>query len=98
MQLTEKERLELEKGEKAYLEIERRKSELSEADKKLLEKVEAIEVGRYDVRYSTMIMIAKVYQNNAINAFSTIYKLGFLKGMRKASRQTKLEAMNGKKK
>lgn len=87
MEFTESERLQYENASRAFLETKRRKSELPEKDKKLFELIKAVEIGRYDVTYSTMIMIADVYQNNAINAFNTIFRLGFLKGERKAKRQ-----------
>ena len=86
MVFTKEEELRYEAGRRSYLEIQRMKNELSEKDKRLFEQLEKVEVGNYDVNSSTMLMIANVYQNNAINAFSTIFRLGFLKGMRKARR------------
>ena len=82
MSFTERERLQYEAAHQRYLDIQRRKSELPEKDKKLFEKLEAIEIGRYDVSCSILLMIANVYQNNAINAFDTIFRLGFMKGQR----------------
>lgn len=92
MSFTEDERLQYEAARRSYAEIQRRKSELSEKDKRLFERLEAIEIGRYDVSTSTMLTIANVYQNSALNAFDTIFRLGFLKGMRKG----KKEISNGK--
>lgn len=89
MIFTKEEELQYEAAKRSYLEIQRRKSELSEKDKKLFEQLEAVEIGRYDVSCSTVLMIADVYHNNAINAFGTIFRLGFLKGMRKAKKESR---------
>ena len=87
MSFTKEEELQYEAARRSYLEIQRKKSELSEKDKRLFEQLKAVEIGHYDVNCSTMLMIAGVYQNNAINAFDTIFRLGFLKGMRKAKKE-----------
>lgn len=89
MAFTEIERLQYEAAHKKYLETKRRKSELPEKDRKLFEKLESIEIGRCDVNFSTIVMIADVYQNNAINAFDTIFRLGFMKGERKGRKAQK---------
>jgi len=93
MAFTKEQELKYEAARRSYLETQRRKSELSKKDKQLLEQLELVEIGNYDVSFSTALTIANVYQNNAINAFSTIFRLGFLKGMRKAQKEIK----NGKK-
>lgn len=62
--------------------IQKRKDELPEKYKKLFKQLERIKIGRYDTSYSVMMTIAEVYQNNALNAFSTIFRLGFMKGQR----------------
>ncbi len=64
------------------METQRRKDELPEKDKRLFEQLERVKIGRYDVTCSVALMIAEVYQNNAINAFNTIFALGFMKGQR----------------
>ena len=95
MKFTREEKLAYEMGRRSYFEIQKRKSELSEADKKLFERLEAVEIGRYDVSSSIVLMIANVYSNNAINAFSTIFRLGFMKGIRKGKREAKNGKNNG---
>ena len=76
MIFTKEEELQYEAAKRSYLEIQRRKSELSEKDKKLFEQLEAVEIGRYDVSCSTVLMIADEYHNKAINACGTKIRLG----------------------
>lgn len=74
-----------------YQKIQQRKRELPEKDRRLFEQLEKVETGRYDVDGSVILMIAKVYGNNAINSFSTIFRLGFMKGQRaEKAKQRKL--------
>ncbi len=80
---TEIERMQYEAAHQRYLDIQQRKSELPEKDKRLFEELKSVEIGRYDVSCSTVLMIADVYQNSAVNAFNTIFRLGFMKGERK---------------
>lgn len=87
MKFTEGERIQYEKACERYFETQKRKSELHEKDKKLFEKIEKVKIGHYDVSGQTILMIAHVYQNNAIDAFSAIFRLGFLKGERKARKE-----------
>lgn len=48
----------------------------------------------YDVTCSVVLMIAEVYQNNAINAFNTIFTLGFMNGQRaEKARQKRKEVV-----
>ena len=88
---SEQERLQYQREQEVFFETQRRKSELPEKDKRLFEQLEKVKTGRYDVACSVVCMIAEVYQNNAINAFYTIFKLGFIKGQRaeKARRKRK---------
>lgn len=79
---SEQEKLQYQRAQETFFETQRRKSELPEKDKRLFEQLEKVKIGRYDVTCSTVLMIAKVYQNNAINAFNTIFTLGFMKGQR----------------
>lgn len=80
--LSEVEKLQYQRAKECISETQRRKSELPEKYKKLFEQLEKVKIGRYDVECSVAFMIAEVYQNNAINAFNTIFKLGFMKGQR----------------
>lgn len=65
-----------------YAEIQRKKAELPERDRRLIETAETLDVGRYGVSSSIVLMVADVYSNNAMNAFCTIFSLGFIKGQR----------------
>lgn len=94
--MTTEEKRAYEHSHRVYLETQRRKTELPEEDRKLLEKVLAIETGRYGVNCSTALMIAKVYDNNAINAFCAIFNLGFMKGERSMKNRMKRGVKNGK--
>lgn len=79
---SEQEKLQYQRAQEVFFETQRRKSELPEKDKRLFEQLEKVKIGRYDVTCSVICMIAEVYQNNAINAFDTIFTLGFMKGQR----------------
>lgn len=79
---SEQERLQYQRAQEVFFETQRRKSELPEKDKRLFEQLEKVKIGRYNVTCSTAMMIVEVYQNNAINAFNTIFTLGFMKGQR----------------
>ena len=88
---SEQERLQYQMAQEVFFETQRRKEELPEKDKRLFEQLEKVKIGRYDVTCSVIRMIAEVYQNNAIDAFGTIFRLGFMKGQRaeKARRKRK---------
>lgn len=79
---SEQEKMRYQRAQENFFETQRRKSELSEKNKKLFEQLEKVKIGGYDVACTTVLMIADVYQNNAINAFGTIFRLGFMKGQR----------------
>lgn len=80
-----------------YQKIQQRKRELPKNDRRLFAQLEKVETGRYDVDGSVILMIAKVYGNNAINSFSTIFKLGFQKGQR-AEKARRRKSIKGKQK
>lgn len=89
---SEQERLQYQRAQEVFFETQRRKDEFPEKDKRLFEQLKNVKVGRYDVTCPIVLMIAEVYQNNAINAFGTIFKLGFMKGQRaEKARQKKYE-------
>ena len=91
---SEQERLQYHMAQEVFFEIQRRKSELPEKDKRLFEQLEKVKIGRYDVTCSVVLMIAEVYQNNAINAFNTIFTLGFMNGQRaEKARQKRKEVV-----
>ena len=73
---------EMDWGHRQYLAIQAKKAGLDDKNKKLFNQLEQIELGRYDVSGSTMLMIADVYNNNATNSFNTVFKLGFLQGQK----------------
>lgn len=90
----EKERLQYQRAQEVFFETQRRKNELAEKDKQLFEQLEKVKIGRYAVACSIVLMIAEVYQNNAINAFGTIFRLGFMKGQRaEKARQKRKEVV-----
>ena len=70
-------------------EIERRKKELPEKYKKLLKKIDAVDLGNYSLDSDIAFAICDLYCDSALEAFVTIYKLGFMKGMRKAKADMK---------
>lgn len=90
---SEQERLQYQRAQKSFFETQKRKSELSEKDKRLFEQLDKVKIGRYDVACSVVLMIAEVYQNNAINAFNTIFTLGFMKGQRAEKARQKRKAV-----
>ena len=91
---SEQERLQYQRAQEVFFETEKRKDELPEKDKRLFEQLEKVKIGRYDVACSVVLMIAEVYQNNAIDAFNTIFTLGFMKGQRaEKARQKRKEVV-----
>lgn len=72
-----------------YADIEARKAALPPKDKALIEKIEGINVGEYDMTFREAEMICNVYNNNAFNACVTFFKYGFLKGQRAAKAEMK---------
>ena len=90
---SEQEKLQYQMAQEIFFETQKRKSELPEKDKKLFEQLEKVKIGRYDVMCSVVLMIAEVYQNNAINAFDTIFRLGFMKGQRAEKARQKRKEM-----
>lgn len=82
MSFTDQDELRFQRACEMYQETQRRKQELPEKDKRLFERLDQLDIGRYSVSFHTLVMIAKAYDNNAINSFDTIFKLGFLKGQR----------------
>lgn len=79
---SEQEKLQYQRAQEVFFETQRRKNELPEKDKRLLKQLEKVKIGRYDVSCSVILMLAEVYQNNMIDAFNTIFRLGFMKGQR----------------
>lgn len=88
----EQEQLRYQTAQKTYQEMQRRKNALSEKDKKLFLQLDRLGIGKYDVSFHTILMIAEVYGNNAINSFDTIFKLGFLKGQRAEKEKLRKQA------
>lgn len=80
--LNEYEKLQYQRAQENFFETQRKKSGLPEKDKRLFDQLEKVKIGRYNTTCYVMSMIAEVYQNNAIDAFDTIFKLGFMKGQR----------------
>lgn len=95
MSFTEQQRLQYQKACETYQETQRRKNELPEKDKRLFEQLDQLEIGRYAVSYHTLVMIAEVYDNNAMNSSDTIFRLGFLKGQRAEKARQKKKVCKG---
>lgn len=91
----ENEKKQFEEARKRYLETMKRKGELPEKYKKLFKKIESIEFGNYGVSCEVMLLISYVYEGNAINAFNTIFGLGFIKGQAQAKKQFEKENKHG---
>lgn len=89
--LSAQENLQYQRAHAVFLETKRRKAALPEKDKRLFRQLERVEIGRYNVTSSVILMIADVYQNNAIDAFDTIFSLGFMKGQRAEKARQKKE-------
>lgn len=70
---------------------------LNEKDKRWLDQVRALKPGSYDADARQIIILTELHDNNAINAFSDIFHLGFMKGQR-AERAWMKKAQNTAKK
>lgn len=82
MQITEQEQMKYERARRVYEETKIRREALEGKDKKLFELIESVDIGNYSPKYSEVLTIAKVYDNDAINSCLDFFKLGFLKGQR----------------
>jgi hypothetical protein len=80
--MNEQERAAYERAHQSYLATKARREALEGKEKKLFEMIEDVEVGRYSASVSEVLAIAKVYNNNAINSFHSIFCFGFIKGQR----------------
>ena len=67
-------------------------SKLDKKGKELFDRVGAFKTpDRYDMRCDEILMVASVYENNAVDASNIFFKYGFIKGMRYAKKQLKRE-------
>ena len=63
---------------------------LNKKDKELFDRISAFKTpDRYDMRTNELLMVAGIYENNAVNAGNTLFKYGFIKGIRYAKKQLK---------
>ena len=76
------ERAQYERARKVFLETQERRNALEGEEKRLFEQIEAVDIRNYAPTSSEVLCITKVFNNNAINSFLYIFKLGFLKGQR----------------
>ena len=81
-----------EQAHRNFLEEKARRESLEGEDKRLIEKIEAVETGRYSMSHNELILIAKLHNNNAINASFDFFRYGFLKGQRAAKAEMKRKA------
>ncbi len=95
MSFTDQDELRFQRACEMYQETQKRKQKLPEKDKRLFEQLDQLEIGRYAVSYHTLVMIAEVYDNNAVNSFDTIFRLGFLKGQRAEKARQKKKVCKG---
>lgn len=79
---TEQERVDYERARRVYEETKARRESLEGKDKKLFELLEGVDIGNYSPSCSEIMVIASVYDNNAINSCMSFFRLGFVKGQR----------------
>lgn len=87
-----KDKEEYERAKQRYIRTQERINELSTKEKILLEQAKAVKFGSYDVSAGTIMRIANAYQNDYIDCLFIMFRLGFLKGMRKAKADIKKKA------
>lgn len=72
--------------EKAYYD------RLDDADKRWIDKIRALKVGRYDADFRHVVMLSNMHGGSAISAFSDIFHYGFMKGIRAEQARMKKKA------
>lgn len=83
----------LEQTQSMYSDSESYYDSLDESDKRWIDKIRALKVGRYDADFGQVLVLSRLHHNNAIDAFSDIFHLGFMKGMHaEQARMKKKEA------
>lgn len=78
--MTDLEKIRYERARHQFDEIQRKKAALTGKDAKLMEQIEAVDVGNYRVKCSVVEMLANIYNNNFVNASYDMFRLGFMKG------------------
>ena len=65
-------------AQESYKRLQERKANLPEHDK-----IHAYKVNiRYDVKTDKMMMLAKLYNNSMLDAFNTIFRIGYIAGQK----------------
>lgn len=86
------EKIRYERARHQFDEIQRKKAALTGKDAKLMEQIEAVDVGSYSVKCSVVKMLADIYDNNFVNAFFDMFRLGFMKGQRAERNRNKIHS------
>lgn len=71
-----------------YKAIKERISKLSEKDRRFFNRVETINTRRCGFTCSEMLLVAKIYNNNALNSFNFIFKIGFIREKNQKNKKT----------
>jgi hypothetical protein len=78
----EKEKTAYENARKEYDRQIKFKASLTGKEKHLIEKIEKVNLGRYDMSCWELMLLANVYNNNLINGSMDIFRYGFMKGQK----------------
>lgn len=70
-------------AQESYKRLQEKKANLPEHDKKWLDKIHAYKINiRYDVKTDKMKMLAELYNNSMLDAFNTIFRIGYIAGQK----------------
>lgn len=75
-------------------ETKRRKDALTGKAKKMMENIEKTDPGRYSMTVSEVLTLAKIHNNDMINASYDLFRYGFLKGQRAMKAESKRKGDN----
>lgn len=84
----------LQQAEAAWHEINARIACLEPKERAFFDKIKSVNAGRYDVDSMTVITLCSIYSNNAIEAFNTIFQLGFMQGQKAEKAEEKKRGRN----
>ena len=62
--------------------VKQRRDALPKSKQAWLDRIEGTPIRGQDLRWKDTLIIADLYNNNAVNSFGTIFRLGFMKGQK----------------
>lgn len=84
---------ELQRAHEEFRAIQKRKKEATGDARRLLDLIEKVDTGRYDIKTSEMLILRNIYRNSSLDFALAAFQYGFIKGLRaEKARQKKSHA------